>query len=121
MSEGTPLDDADRQPWLLKVAAWIDHQAAEGRPGVITCSALKRSYRDVLRRDQVIFVHAAGPRETIAKRLHSRMDHFMPETLLDSQYADLEELEEDEAGVIVDLRRPALKQAADVIAELGLA
>ena len=119
MSRGVPLDDADRQPWLARVAAWTDKQLAEGRSGVITCSALKRSYRDLLRGEGVIFVHATGPKEVIAQRLHRREGHFMPETLLDSQYADLEELGGDEVGVTVDLRLSPQEQASSVIAQLG--
>jgi gluconokinase len=120
MSAGIPLDDEDRKPWLLEVGAWIDGQLAAGKPGVITCSALKRRYRDALRRDRVVFVHATGPAESIALRLRRRKDHFMPAALLISQFADLEELEQDEAGVSVDLRLSPEDQAAYVIAELGL-
>ncbi|MGO1321220.1 MAG: gluconokinase [Galactobacter sp.] len=119
MSQGIPLTDADREPWLLKVSAWIDQQLGRGRTGVITCSALKRRYRDLLRHDRVIFVHATGPHEVIAQRLRSRTGHFMPETLLASQYADLEELGTDEAGIEVDVRLSPEDQARCVIAQLG--
>ena len=90
MAAGHPLDDADRRPWLAAVAAWIRQHTDAGRPGIITCSALKKSYRDVLRGDRVMFVYLAGTREQIAARLAARHGHFMPPALLDSQFATLE-------------------------------
>lgn len=120
MAAGKPLDDADRRPWLERVAAWIDAKAAAGRPGIITCSALKRAYRDRLARPEVIFVHLAGSREQIAGQLAGRTDHFMPGSLLDSQLAALEPLQPDEPGITVEVSDPADRIAADIIRRLGL-
>ncbi len=102
MSAGTPLTDDDRWPWLQAIAAWIsDHQQTSG---VVTSSALKRKYRDVLRTGgEVFFVHLDGTRELIAERLAARKGHFMPPALLDSQIADLEPLQPDERGVVLDI------------------
>lgn len=102
MSSGTPLTDDDRWPWLDAIAAWIrDHQDSGG---VATSSALKHSYRDVLRSGgEVFFVHLDGSRAVIAERLAARKDHYMPAALLDSQIADLEPLRPDERGVVLDI------------------
>lgn len=104
MSAGTPLGDADRAPWLDTLAAWTAERHAEGRPTVLTCSALRRTYRDVLRAavpEPTVFVHLAGSREVLTERMNGR-DHFMPAVLLDSQLDTLEPLEPDEAGSEVD-------------------
>ncbi len=119
MTAGTPLTDEDRWPWLDKIAEWIDEQAAEGAPGIVTCSALKRSYRDRLRRPNVIFVHIAGSREVIAARMAVRKDHFMPTSLLDSQLATLEAPGPDENVITVDLADPPAEEAAHVLRALG--
>ncbi|MFD4252294.1 gluconokinase [Amycolatopsis thermoflava] len=102
MSSGHPLDDDDRWPWLHAIAAWIsDHQATGG---VVSSSALKRRYRDVLRTGgDVWFLHLDGPRDVLAERMQGRTGHFMPVSLLDSQLADLEPLETDERGLIADI------------------
>ena len=76
MSAGIPLADEDRWPWLDRVAAWIRNHTATGVPGIITCSALKRSYRDKLSGDNVVFVHLAGSKDIIGQRLTARMDHL---------------------------------------------
>lgn len=76
MASGHPLDDADRGPWLAAIARWIDDRIARGVPGVVTCSALKRAYRDILRRPQVQIVYLAGAQELIARRLAARHGHF---------------------------------------------
>ncbi|MFD6315162.1 gluconokinase [Streptomyces nigra] len=103
MSAGTPLDDADRWPWLDAIGAWAHRRAGLG--GVVSCSALKRSYRDRLRAaaPDVVFVHLAGDRAVIEDRMSHRQGHFMPTALLDSQFATLQPLQEDEAGVAVDV------------------
>lgn len=105
MSAGTPLDDADRWPWLDAIGAWIRDRAASGDGGVVTSSALKRAYRDRLRRaaPEVVFVHLTGDRPLIERRMAARRGHFMPATLLDSQFATLEPLQADEPGVAVDV------------------
>ncbi|MEK6344656.1 MAG: gluconokinase, GntK/IdnK-type, partial [Curtobacterium sp.] len=98
---GTPLTDEDRWPWLDVVAGWIRDHLDAGTPGVVTCSALKRSYRDVLRAPGVVFVHVAGDGALIADRMASRSGHFMPTSLLASQLATLELPGADEAHVTV--------------------
>ena len=103
MAAGQPLTDDDRWPWLARVADWIREHTAAHRPGVVTCSALKRTYRDVLRGDAVVFVYLAGSRELIARRLATRHEHFMPSTLLDSQFGALEPPGPDEHAITVDI------------------
>jgi gluconokinase len=105
MRRGTPLTDADRMPWLRKIAAEIDGWRARGECGVLTCSALKRSYRDIIigdRRD-VVLVYLKGSRELIHQRMVARHGHFMPVALLDSQFATLEEPTPDEHPIVVDI------------------
>lgn len=118
MRSGTPLTDADREPWLLSLRDWISEHDAEGRGTVVTCSALKRTYRDLLRgaSAQVRFVHLSGTREVIGERLTARSGHFMPPSLLDSQFADLEPLGDDEDGITVDVAAPP-EQIADAVCE----
>ncbi|MFI1506469.1 gluconokinase [Streptomyces sp. NPDC020597] len=103
MSAGTPLGDDDRWPWLDAIGAWANERAGLG--GVVSCSALKRSYRDRLRAaaPAVVFVHLAGDRSLIEDRMAQRRGHFMPTALLDSQFATLQPLDADEAGVVVDV------------------
>ncbi len=103
MRAGTPLDDADRAPWLDRLAGWISEREAAGRSVVLTCSALKRRYRDRLREgnDSVWFVHVDVPEEELARRMAARTGHYMPASLLDSQLAALERLDGDEPGVTV--------------------
>ncbi len=121
MAAGQPLTDADRWPWLDRVAHWIAEHADAGRPGIITCSALKRSYRDRLRGPNVVFVHLDGSRDTLERRLNARLDHFMPSSLLDSQLSTLEPLGADESGVEIELGRRPADEADQIITELGLA
>lgn len=101
MAAGRPLTDADRVPWLERVAGWIDHEIAAGRCGVITCSALKRSYRETLRRPAVLFAYLSVPREELELRLASRQGHYMPASLLDSQLEALEPPGSDERALTV--------------------
>lgn len=111
MASGTPLTDEDRWPWLRHLGAWMAEHGAKGEDTVITCSALKRTYRDVLRADvlalgaghRVLFAHLDGSAEVIAARLEGRKGHFMPASLLQSQIDTLEDLEPDEDGVVLDL------------------
>jgi gluconokinase len=100
MSAGEPLDDDDRYPWLERVGEWL---AAHRAGGVVSCSALKRKYRDQLRAQcpKVEFLHLSGSPELISSRLAARSGHFMPAALLRSQFEALEPLGADEAGVIV--------------------
>ena len=114
MSSGTALDDDDRAPWLDALARWTREQHDNGQDTVLTCSALRRRYRDVLRAavpEPTFFVHLAGPAEVLAARMAAR-DHFMPTSLLDSQLATLEQLDPDEAGQVIDVDRP-LEQVVD--------
>jgi carbohydrate kinase (thermoresistant glucokinase family) len=118
MKAGIPLTDADRAPWLAAIAAWIDHQAALGAPGIVTCSALKRAYRDVLDtgRPQVRFVYLRGSEPLIAERVAARKGHFMPAALLDSQFADLEPPAGDENAIVIDIDRPIEAQVEAILA-----
>jgi gluconokinase len=103
MSAGTPLDDDDRAPWLTAIGDWARERGSLG--GVVSCSALKRRYRDTLRAAApgLFFLHLNGERELIARRLGARAGHFMPTTLLDSQFADLEPLQPDEQGATLSV------------------
>lgn len=120
MAAGHALDDEDRRPWLDTVASWIDETTAAGRPGVITCSALRRRYRDVLRRDNVTFVLLDGEAATVRQRLMRRQGHFMPPALLDSQFATLETPGPDENATAVALDQTPQEQVAEVIRRLDL-
>lgn len=102
MNSGTPLSDADREPWLTAVGQWLRRNCDLG--GVVACSALKRRYRDTLRGyADVWFLHLAGDREIVRARVASRPGHFMPASLVASQYAELEPLAPDELGETFDL------------------
>ena len=120
MAAGRPLTDDDRWPWLARVADWIDERLDAAENGLITCSALKRSYRDLLNRrgSGVVFVYLAGSKETIARRLATRPGHFMPPSLLESQFADLQEPAPEEPAIRIDVTRPAAVLADEVIARL---
>ena len=123
MASGTPLDDDDRRPWLERLASWIAEQEAAGRSSVLSCSALKRSYRDVLRSGapDVRFVHVHGDRGVLEERLSLRAGHFFPARLLDTQLATLEQLQDDEVGVVVDVALTPQQQVAAAMAGLHLA
>ncbi len=103
MAAGHALDDDDRRPWLDAVGEWLADHDASG--GVMSCSALKRAYRDQLRghAPRLELVHLDGTREVIARRQASRPGHFMPASLLDSQFATLEPLAPEEHGVVIDV------------------
>lgn len=100
MLSGRPLTDEDRRPWLERTAAWIDEREAERASSIVTCSALRRAYRDVLRdgHPSVWFVHLVAPPSILATRMERRDGHFMPRALLQSQLDTLEPLERDEPG-----------------------
>jgi len=108
MSAGTPLTDDDRAEWLLALQAMIRGARENGVGLVVSCSALKRRYRDLLREGdpELQFAHLHGPRDLIAQRMQSRVGHYMPLSLLDSQLRDLEPLQPDEAGVSLDIALP---------------
>ncbi|WP_324290678.1 gluconokinase, GntK/IdnK-type [Arthrobacter sp. H14-L1] len=122
MATGQPLTDDDRWPWLAKVADWVEETLDDGRNGIISCSALKRSYRDAINRrgSGVVFVFLSGSRETIAARLAVRRGHFMPTSLLDSQFADLEEPSPDEPELRINVGPAPGQIAREIIDELGL-
>lgn len=118
MSDGIPLTDEDRAPWLADLAAWTSRHHAAGVSTVLTCSALRRHYRDVLRSavpEPTVFVHLMGSRAVLVDRMEHR-DHFMPASLLDSQLATLEQLEPDETGGVVDTDLPVDRVVADAVA-----
>jgi gluconokinase len=116
MAAGQSLTDEDRKPWLAAVARWIDDELDAGRCGVITCSALKRRYRDQLRRPQVLFVYLDVPRAELRRRLARRIGHYMPASLLASQLATLEPPAPDETAITVVARDPASSVDAIVTA-----
>src|SRR6476469_9435233 len=103
MAAGHPLDDEDRWPWLRTLAAWIGEHEAAGRSVVVTCSALKRSYRDLLRdgHPSVWFAHVTVDADALRRRLEARTGHYMPASLLDSQLATLEPLQDEEPGAAI--------------------
>lgn len=122
MASGIPLTDADRWPWLERLRNWMDEHARAGKSAIVTCSALKRSYRELLRQCQapVTFVHLHGPKETLAARMAARTNHFMPAGLLDSQLATLQPLEADEAGLVVDISDSPQQIATQIMEALAL-
>ena len=105
MSGGTPLTDEDRKPWLAAIAAWIDDLRARGEHGIVTCSALKRAYRQVIVGDRpdVTLVYLKGSRELIGRRMATRQHHFMPPALLDTQFATLEPPIADARTLVIDV------------------
>ncbi|GLK54142.1 gluconokinase [Methylopila capsulata] len=123
MTAGIPLDDDDRAPWLALIRDWISAKAQAGESTVVTCSALKRRYRDVLRGAdaRVRFLELMGEVDTIQGRMASRKGHYMPPSLLASQFADLEPLDDDEDGVIVDVSATPEEVISAGVAKLGLA
>jgi carbohydrate kinase (thermoresistant glucokinase family) len=115
------LTDADRLPWLERVAAWIDQQRKKKEPGIITCSALKRSYRQIIigNRPQVRLVYLRGGRDVMAEHLAGRHGHFMPPELLRSQIDTLEEPDPSEDALTVDVGANAAQVADEIIRLLG--
>lgn len=118
MAQGIPLTDEDRWPWLDTVAGWIRERLERGESGVVTCSALKRSYRDRLRMPGVRFVHLAGPRQLLVERMAARKGHYMPLSLLDSQLATLEVPGADEDVITASVFRAPEAIARDVLEQL---
>jgi gluconokinase len=107
MAAGTPLTDEDRWPWLEAIAELVASKHREGVSTVVTCSALKRRYRDVLRdAAPMFFLHLSAPFGVLEQRMQQRTKHFMPTGLLRSQVDDLEELDDDEAGAVIDVTPP---------------
>jgi gluconokinase len=122
MSRGEPLTDEDRWPWLDAVGRWMDARADAGESAVLTCSALRRAYRDRLRsgRPGVRFCHVLVSAETVRERLQRRHGHYMPASLLPSQLATLQPLEEDEPGVTVSAEGDPADVLAEALRGLGL-
>jgi gluconokinase len=120
MHKGVPLTDDDRLPWLNAVAAWIDATRQSGGHGVIACSALKRRYRDILigDRSDVRLVYLQGDEGLIARRIATRHEHFMPSSLLHSQFEALEEPGPDESPVVVSIEPTPREIVSNVMAVL---
>ena len=123
MKSGQPLDDADRAPWLAAVGDWIDRWVAAGQDGVISCSALKRAYRDTLDggRPAVRFVFIDLDEATIAERLQHRKGHYWPPQLLHSQFEALEVPAADEPVIVVDGQETRDAQVERVVSALNRA
>jgi gluconokinase len=121
MHAGIPLTDEDRWPWLQAIATWIDARRAAAEHGVITCSALRRAYREVLRggRPDVRLVYLKGDQSLIARRQAARHDHFMPASLMRSQFAALEEPAADEDAIAVSVEGRPQEIAEAVLQYLG--
>ncbi|WP_298890647.1 gluconokinase [uncultured Serinicoccus sp.] len=119
MTSGRPLMDEDRWPWLKALAAWTAERDAAGTPTLLTCSALRRSYREVLSEGGAgtWFVHLSGDKGLLLDRMSTR-DHFMPPSLLESQLDTLEPLEADERGAVYDVANPPERIARMVLAQL---
>ncbi len=121
MRSGQSLTDEDRWPWLDKIAEWITEHSRQGEPGIVTCSALRRVYRDRLMSPGVVFVHLHGPRGVLLDRVQKRKDHYMPSSLLDSQLSTLEPLQPDEQGILVSIEgRTNEEQAEEILRRLEL-
>lgn len=106
MSAGIPLSDEDRWPWLNALSEWMKENSARGTSSIVTCSALKRAYRDLLSAapGRVVFIHLIADEDALRERMLEREGHFMPPELLPSQFATLEALEADEDGIVVESR-----------------
>lgn len=120
MRSGQPLTDADRWPWLAAIAAWIGEREQDLQPAIVTCSALKRSYRDRLRsgHSSVWFAYLAVPPDTLSARLAQRHGHYMPASLLPTQLAELEPLSADEPGITITVDGPAERVASVLLRAL---
>jgi carbohydrate kinase (thermoresistant glucokinase family) len=120
MRAGQPLTDEDRWPWLQRIAEWIDGHLAAGTPAVVTSSALKKKYRDVLRRPAVALVYLNVEREVLTQRMAARHGHFFPAKLLESQLRDLEPPTPDENACYVGADGTPRQTVQKIIEELGL-
>jgi carbohydrate kinase (thermoresistant glucokinase family) len=121
MHAGEALTDEDRWPWLHGIAAWIDATRRAGNHGIVACSALKRAYRDILIGDRgdVRLVYLKGERDLIARRLSARDGHFMPPSLLDSQFAALEEPQADEHPIVLSILPHPRDMIEEIVMKLG--
>jgi carbohydrate kinase (thermoresistant glucokinase family) len=123
MHNGIALTDEDRRPWLEAVAAWIDNTRRAGEHAVVACSALKRRYRDILIGDRtdVRLVYLRGDESLIARRIATRHEHFMPGSLLHSQFESLEEPAPDEAPITVSIEPQPREIVAQILSALAMA
>ena len=121
MRNGTPLTDEDRWPWLDAIAGWIDGNRAAGRDCVVACSALRRAYRERLagRHGDVRFVYLRGDYDVIASRLAGRSGHYMPVSLLASQFRTLEEPGSDEDPLVLSIEEPVERLVEEIAANLS--
>ncbi|MQY06752.1 gluconokinase [Actinomadura macrotermitis] len=115
MREGVPLTDADRAPWLRAIAEWIADRTS---PGVVSCSALKRSYRDMMRGVRLVYLD--GDRELIATRIKARTGHFFRPEMLDSQFADLQPPAPDEHALYIPVSDSPERIVDEIVDRLGL-
>ncbi|MET3133673.1 gluconokinase [Oxalobacteraceae bacterium GrIS 1.11] len=117
MAAGIALGDADRADWLTRLQEEIAAAVRRGEGLVLSCSALKRRYRDLLRGadPSLRFAHLSGARALIAARMQARPDHYMPLSLLDSQLRDLEPLQADEAGIVLDISKDPQQLIEDIL------
>ena len=122
MSAGTPLTDDERRPWLELIGRWVDERGAAGDSAALTCSALRRAYRDVLRdgRPTLTFCHLTVDATMVERRMVLRTGHFMPASLLPSQLATLEPLAADEPGITVSVDAQPAAIVAEVVRRLDL-
>ena len=120
MHTGTPLTDSDRMPWLKSIADWIGARLDAGQSGIVTCSALKHSYRDLLSggRLEVLFVYLKGSQSVMADHLAGRLGHFMPASLLASQFDTLEEPGPDEPVLVVDASQAVEAIVSEIVRRL---
>lgn len=118
MSAGIPLTDQDRLPWLNSIANWIDERITNNQSAIVTCSALKKEYRDILRRPEVVFVYMQGSYEEVMERLSQRKDHFMKPNMLQSQFDILQEPTQDELHVNVHIGNATPDQEAAAVISL---
>lgn len=122
MSSNVPLTDEDRWPWLARCRAWIDSRVAADGRGLITCSALKRSYRDYLidgRTEAVRILYLRASRDVLLERTQHRTHHFMPASLLDSQLATLQEPGADEDPIVIDVEQDSGAVTRQVLGQLA--
>jgi carbohydrate kinase (thermoresistant glucokinase family) len=121
MRSGQPLDDADRLPWLHAIARWIDDRLAADEPGIITCSNLKRAYRQITigGRQGVRLVYLKGEEQIIHERIAQRQHRYMPPTLLRSQFETLEEPGEDEHPLIVTVHHSIAETVTELLRQLA--
>ncbi|WP_217450732.1 gluconokinase [Vogesella oryzae] len=121
MEAGTPLTDQDRKQWLETLRDQIARAREQQQPMVLSCSALKRKYRQLLQSGDptLLFIHLHGKRELIETRMQARADHFMPTTLLDSQLADLEPPAADEPAITIDIDQPVEQLLQSLLQQLA--